>query len=137
MDLLGEMNSTIAAAKEIEGLKPLAARVEAAVNKLGEVAMHMGMTAMSEKVLDAFAMSNPFLDVCGDVCMAWMELWRAVVAQPKIEKAKKKDVAFYEGQVKTADFFINTVLPVTLGSMDSIVKGSNAANEMDEASFGG
>jgi len=61
MDLLTEMNLTIASAKGIEELAPFATRLEQAVNKLGEVAMHMGMTAMSEKVLD--------------VCMAWMELW--------------------------------------------------------------
>jgi hypothetical protein len=61
MDFLGEMNITIAVAKKIEGLDKMAARVELAVKKLGEVAMHMGMTAMSEKVLDAFAMANPFL----------------------------------------------------------------------------
>jgi hypothetical protein len=29
------------------------------------------------------------------------------------------------------------VLPVALGSMDSIAKGNNAAVEIDEASFGG
>ncbi len=34
--------------------------------------MHMGMTAMSEKVLDAFAVAHPFLDVTGDVVPAWL-----------------------------------------------------------------
>ncbi|MCG8683794.1 MAG: acyl-CoA dehydrogenase [Desulfobacterales bacterium] len=137
MDLLGEMNVTIASAKEIEELAPLAAKVEQAVNKLGEVAMHMGMTAMSEKVLDAFAMSNPFLDVCGDVCMAWIELWRAVVAQPKIEKAKKKDVAFYQGQVKTAEYFISWILPATMGKMEALQGNIPAIMEMPDAAFAG
>ena len=137
MDLLGEMNLTIAAAKEIEELAPLAAKVEAAVNKLGEVAMHMGMTAMSEKVLDAFAMANPFLDVCGDVCMAWIELWRAVVSQPKIEKAKKKDVAFYQGQVKTAEYYISWILPATMGKMEALQGNVPAIMEMPDAAFAG
>ncbi|THB81556.1 MAG: acyl-CoA dehydrogenase, partial [Desulfobacteraceae bacterium] len=137
MDLLGEMNKTIAAAKEIETLESLAVRVEQAVNKLGEVAMHMGMTAMSEKVLDAFAMSNPFLDICGDVCMAWVELWRAVIAQPKIESAKKKDVAFYQGQVKTAEYFITWVLPATMGKMEALQSNVTAVMEMPDAAFAG
>ncbi|WDP93069.1 MAG: acyl-CoA dehydrogenase [Desulfobacter sp.] len=137
MDLLTEMNLTIAAAKEIETLAPLAAKVEAAVNKLGEVAMHMGMTAMSEKVLDAFAMANPFLDVCGDVCMAWIELWRALVAQPKIEKAKKKDVAFYQGQVKTAEYYISWILPATMGKMEALQGNIPAIMEMPDAAFAG
>ncbi|SLM29922.1 Acd2 [Desulfamplus magnetovallimortis] len=135
MDLLGEMNRTIAAAKEIEILADMAAKVEKAVNRLGEVAMHMGMNAMSEKVLDAFATAHPFLDICGDVCMAWFELWRAVVAAPKIEKAKKKDLAFYQGQVKTAQYFITYVLPSTLGKMDAIQSNITAIMEFPEDAF--
>ncbi len=135
MDLLGEMNQMIAQAKAIEILEPLAAKVEQAVNKLGEVAMHMGMTAMSEKVLNAFSLAHPFLDVTGDVCMAWMELWRAVVAQPKIEKAKKKDLAFYQGQVKTAEYFINWILPATLGKMDALQTNIPAIMDMPDEAF--
>ncbi|MEH0022273.1 MAG: acyl-CoA dehydrogenase [Desulfobacter sp.] len=137
MDLLTEMNKTIAEAKAIETLAPLAVRVEQAVNKLGEVAMHMGMTAMSEKVLDAFAMAHPFLDICGDVCLAWLELWRAVVAAPKIEKAKKKDVAFYQGQVKTAEYFITWVLPSTMGKMEALQGNVPSIMEMPDDAFAG
>ncbi|RPJ79921.1 MAG: acyl-CoA dehydrogenase, partial [Deltaproteobacteria bacterium] len=121
MDLLAEMNKTIAAAKAIKGLEETATKVEAAVNKLGGVAMNMGATAMSEKVLDAFASALPFLNVCGDVIMAWMLLWRASVAAGKVEQAKKKDAAFYDGQIKTAQFYINSMLPSTVGAMDSLL----------------
>jgi len=106
MDLLTEMNKTIAEAKAIEALVPKAEKVEKALNKLGEVAMHMGMTAMSENVLHSFAMAHPFLDVC----LGWIELWRAVVSQPMIKIAKKKEVTFYQGQVKTVDFFLHSMV---------------------------
>ena len=54
-----------------------------------------------------------FMDVVGDVGVAWMLLWRAAVAAEKSTgKVKKKDVAFYEGQIKSAQFFIQTLLPV-------------------------
>jgi alkylation response protein AidB-like acyl-CoA dehydrogenase len=135
MDLLTRMNQTIAAAKEIPELADMAVRVETAVNKLGETAMHMGMTAMSEKVLDAFAVAHPFLDVTGDVVMAWLELWRAVTAQPKIAAAKKKDAAFYQGQVTTATYFIQWVLPATLGKMDALKGNIPAIMEMPEDAF--
>ncbi|EMS80662.1 acyl-CoA dehydrogenase [Desulfotignum phosphitoxidans] len=135
MDLLTRMNQTIAAAKEIPELADMAVRVETAVNKLGETAMHMGMTAMSEKVLDAFAVAHPFLDVTGDVVMAWLELWRAVTAQPKIGSAKKKDAAFYQGQVTTAKYFIQWVLPATLGKMDALKGNIPAIMEMPEDAF--
>ncbi|MGD8445867.1 MAG: acyl-CoA dehydrogenase C-terminal domain-containing protein, partial [Desulfobacterales bacterium] len=49
----------------------------------------------------------------------------------------KKDVEFYEGQLKSAEFFILTILPTTLGKMDSIVKCNGSAVEISEAAFGG
>jgi hypothetical protein len=66
--------------------------------------------------------------------MAWMLLWRALVASEKVED-KKKDRAFYIGQMKSAEFFIEAVLPVTLGKMNAILKTSRAAVEIPEDAF--
>jgi alkylation response protein AidB-like acyl-CoA dehydrogenase len=137
MDLLGEMNTAIAAAKATAGLEAFAARVEKAVNKLGEVGMYMGATAMSPKVMSAFAAAHPFLEVTGDVVMAWMLLWRATIAARQLAGAKKKDAAFYEGQIKSADYFINAILPITTGKMIAILNGCSAAVEISEDAFGG
>jgi hypothetical protein len=96
----------------------------------------MGKTAMSEKVLNAFAFAHPFMEVVGDVVTAWMLLWRASVAAPKIEKSKK-DADFYKGLVKSAEFFSNSVLPITLGKMEAILTTNSAAIDIEDASFGG
>jgi len=86
----------------------------------------------------AFAHALPFLYTMGDTIMAWMLLWRAMVASEKLAaKPKKKDIAFYEGQIKTAEFYIHSELPVTLGKMDAIVGGTPAAVEISDAGFGG
>jgi hypothetical protein len=112
--------------------------VESAVNKLGEVAMHIGSAAMSPKVLNAFAFAHPFLEVSGDVVMAWMLLWRASIAARKLEKgASKKDVSFYEGQLKSIEFFTHSILPVTLGRMNAIMDTDGAAVDITEDAFGG
>jgi hypothetical protein len=151
MNFLGEIQKVIADAKKISGLEDLAAKVDEAVNRLGEVALHLGKTAMSPDFKIAFAYAMPFLDVIGDVCMAWMLLWRATVSVPKLEKkigsldpaerskkaAKNKDVAFYEGQLQTAKYFINSILPITIGRMNAIAAGDGATVEMPEVSFGG
>ena len=55
MDLLGEIQKTIAAARTNSRTEEFANKVEAAVNKLGEVALHLGKTAMSPDVMAAFA----------------------------------------------------------------------------------
>jgi hypothetical protein len=136
MDLFGEIQKTINGAKEVDATTDLAAQAEKVANKLGEVAMHMGATAMSEKVLNAFAFAHPFMDACGDVTMAWQLLWRAQIAAQKLAKAKKKDVAYYEGQIKSAEYFINSVLPITLGKMNAILNNNGAAVEISEDAFG-
>jgi alkylation response protein AidB-like acyl-CoA dehydrogenase len=138
MDLLGEIQKTLAEAKKLERLQGDAERVEKAVNRLGEVALHLGQTAMSPKVLHAFAYAHPFLDVSGDVVLAWLHLWRAAAAATALEKgAKKKDAAFYEGQLKSAEFFIHTILPVTNGKMKAILETNGAIVDIPEAAFGG
>ena len=138
MDLLGEIQKIIAMAKKTNGLEDFADRLEAAVNKLGEVALHMGTTAMSPKVMNAFAFAHPFMEVCGDVVMAWMLLWRAAIASKELENgAKKKDAAFYQGQIKSAEFFIYSILPITFGKMKAILATNGAAVDIDEKSFGG
>jgi len=157
MDLFSEIQKTIATARGIHGVEDFAAKLEKTVNKLAEVAMHIGSSAMSPKVLTAFSFAYPFMEVCGDVIMAWMLLWRASVAAPKLEKIvgsvrleeginylerrakieKDKNAAFYEGQLKSAEFFINTVLPVTYGKMISIMDSNGSAIEIPEVSFGG
>ncbi len=135
MDLMGEINTVIGEGKQNEETKEYADALEQSLNKLGEVAMHIGKTAMSEKVLNAFAYSYPFMEVCGDVVMAWMLLWRANIAVAAKEKAKKKDLPFYNGLVRSAQFFTKTVLPTTEGKMNAILATDGAAIDIDEESF--
>ncbi len=137
MDLMGEMQKTIAQGKENELTSALAEEVEKSLNKLGEVAMDIGQKAMSDKVLNAFAHAYSFMEVCGDVVLAWMLLWRANIAAAKVDKAKKKDVAFYQGQLKNLEHFVQTVLPTTRGKMNVIMQTSGSAIDIEEDSLGG
>ena len=138
MDLFARIQKTITGAKKLKELEKETSAVEAAANKLGEVALHLGATIESPKVLNAFAFAYPFMEAAGDVIMAWMLLWRAVIAAKALKNApRKKDAAFYEGQLKSTEFFTQSILPVTLGKMNAILTTNNAAVEISEASFGG
>ena len=138
MNFLVEIQKTAARAKEFDNLKDLAETVEKTANRLGEIAMHIGKTAMSENFKVAFAHALPFLNAMGDTIMAWMLLWRAAVASEKLAgKPKRKDIAFYEGQIKTAEFFIKTELPLTSGKMEAIQGGCATAVEIADEGFGG
>ncbi|MFW6335067.1 MAG: acyl-CoA dehydrogenase C-terminal domain-containing protein, partial [Desulfosalsimonas sp.] len=151
MDLMAEMQKTVEEAGKIPRLEGLALEVENAVSSLGDAAMHMGKNAASQKLRTAFAHAMPFLDVLGDVIMAWMLLWRASVAEPGLEKilkdadkqerekkiSKNKNAAFYEGQVQSAFYFIQTHLPVTIGRINAIKADCSAVVDIPEPGFGG
>jgi len=148
---LEEIRKTIDEAKKIGSISDFGAKVEEVFNLVSKSAISIGKTAMSDKVLNAYAHAYPFLEVMGDLTIAWMLLWRATVAVPKLEKLagsndpqaikekaeKNKDAAFYDGQIKTARFFINYMLPVTKGKIETINAADGAAVDMLDASFGG
>jgi len=151
MTLLGEIQKVIATAKTIKGLEGLAEEMENAVTRLGNVSMNIGKTAMSADFKTAFAHAAPYLEVFGDIIMAWMLLWRANVAAPQLDKlvgdaqgaerlekiTKNKNAAFYEGQLKSAEYFIRSILPVTLGKMSAIEATCKAVIDIPDVSFGG
>ncbi|MFA5905734.1 MAG: acyl-CoA dehydrogenase, partial [Desulfobacula sp.] len=135
---LNEINQTIARAREFDKLAPLAGDVEIAVKKLEETAAGILRKSCSKEMKVAYAHSLPFLNVMGDTIMAWMLLWRATTASKKLlTGANKKDETFYNGQVKTAKFYIKTILPEVMGKMNAIQAGDAAAIEISNDEFGG
>lgn len=137
IDLGEEIRRGIAEAAENERTSAIAGKLEEALVKLEEVARHMGMTAMYGNLPVAAAHAHPFLEVCGDVISGWMLLWRARIAAEAIAAGRSlKDTAFYEGQIKSAEFHSQVLLPVTLGKMESILAASSVAVDICDESFG-
>ncbi|PID74555.1 MAG: acyl-CoA dehydrogenase [Desulfobacterales bacterium] len=148
--LLDCMRASIASARESAELVALADKVATAVDRLEELAAEMRQRSRSEKMLNAYAFAHPLLDIVGEVTFAWMHLWRAAVAVPKLLKKvnplekevlaaqaeRNKDVAFYTGVLETAKFFINTRLPCIYGRIDAIMEGDSSVEDIPEASFG-
>lgn len=137
-DLISEIEITLDKAKGIAQTKALSEKVGVVMAQWHKSALHMLELSKGQEVLNAYAHACPFMDVTGDLVMAWMLLWRAVVAVQKLESgANKKDIAFYEGQLKSAENFIGTILPVTSGRITAILEPCNAAVEITEEGFGG
>jgi len=147
---IAQMKKTIADATGIKGIEALVEKFTHAVERLETLAREIGNRARSEKALNAYAFAHPFLEVTGDVTFAWMHLWRASVAAPKLAKKagsleketvsakalKNKDAAFYAGQIESAKFFIHTLLPSAYGKMDAILEGNSCVEDILDVSFG-
>jgi hypothetical protein len=138
IDLGEEIRRSVTAAAEVERTTPMAEKLDEALLRLEEIARHLGMTAMYGNLLGAAAHAHPFLEVCGDVIVGWMLLWRArIAAEALAAGAKEKDVAFYEGQIKNSEFYTQVMLPVTLGRMEAILSGCTVVVDIPEDAFGG
>ena len=64
-----------------------------------------------------------------------MLLWRAVIAAQKLEITKKKDIPFYQGVIKSLEFYAQTVLPITLGGFAALLGTSAVAVEIEDNMF--
>ena len=149
--LISEMEATISSAAAIPGLAEMAADVRQAVSGLTDVAQYLVKAAGSAHVREAFAASHPLLEVMGDVIMAWMLLWRAMVAAPKLKELaadaqdevladmieNNRQIAFYDGQMKSAAYFIHVHLPITAGKILALKKSRSEVIQIHEKSFGG
>jgi len=150
-DFMQEIQNSIDNARIIEEIEPLADPVQKAVARMAEAVDCLREKIMPRHVKTAFAYAHPLLEIVGDVSMAWMHLWRASVALPKLEKltgssaweiiqektAHNKEAAFYDGVLKTAAYFIHAMLPVTMGKIDAVLAADSSVVEMHEKSFGG
>ncbi|MBF0201080.1 MAG: acyl-CoA dehydrogenase [Desulfamplus sp.] len=137
-ELLQEAQKTVARAREVSALKGIARALEGNILKLKAVAGHLRKKLQSGDIPWAFAQAHPFLEVTGDTLTAWMLLWRALTAVQKLESASgKKDISFYEGQLRSAGFFMGSVLPVSLGRMEAILLDDRSVADMSDDLFGG
>lgn len=137
-DLVAEINIILARAKSSPLLEKQAETLEITMILLGQVVKKIDPAVQEQESLLPYAFATPFLEVMGDVIMAWMLLWRASIAQEGItKKLGKKEHDFYTGQLKSAQFFIGSLLPVTWGKMRSIINFNGAAMEISDTSFGG
>jgi hypothetical protein len=130
---IADINATVEAAEEFEALSDMANKVRAVAARLSDAALYLAQEAASPRFKVAFAHAHPFLMAMGDVVMAWMLLWRAHAAAPKADGGRKAH--FYQGQITTARYFINSVIPVTIGQLAAIRVADDSVVSMDEAAF--
>lgn len=99
--------------------------------------MLMTMLGFAAQNLDLVGLSaNRLLESLSEVTIGWLLLDHAILASEKLETAVAADVAYYEGKVASARFFLRTVLPEIVARR-RIVEGTNLdLVQLSEAAFG-
>lgn len=139
VNLLTEMNRTIGEHKELEGVQDLAQDLQNRVNLLGEMGMYFANCAKEGKLLVPVSNATPFVQLMGDICVAWLLFWQAGIAVKRLADifkengidpqdvagrdeffSQNKEAAYYDGKVHSARFFIKNVLPQVDGRAAAI-----------------
>jgi hypothetical protein len=127
-------------------------QLEQAKNTLINVSMHFAKVAAGGDPLYPMLHACPYLELFGEVELAYLLLDQAIIAQNKLqiifqsagataEEAKAKvieeqaEAAFYSGKVYTAEFFVTNILPRVQSTATTILSGNKSALAIPEAAF--
>jgi alkylation response protein AidB-like acyl-CoA dehydrogenase len=140
MNFIGILGEFVETHKGNGALKPLVAKLATARDKLSEITMHLGGLSMAGDRIYPVLSATPYLYLFGDVLMAYLHVWQAVIAREKLDSMGKKpeedaEAAFYAGKVMGARFFVNNLLPQAFGLIEAIMNGDRSALEIAEESF--
>lgn len=116
----------------------LVKKLETTKNKLAEVSMKFAELSMNgDMAYPAFSATN-YLHMFGDTILGWLWIKAAIVAEKKLNEIFEKkgikteeqkareivenpDAAFYDGKIKTANFYINHLMTRTEWLAQSIL----------------
>lgn len=113
--LMSEISKTIGEAGAMQPIKPLADKVQAAMNEVGATLMHLAGVGLSGDIPLYVANATAFLDMFSRLIMAWQLLIQAAAAQRALDAGAAEE-AFYRGKIETARFYVNQELPHALAT---------------------
>ncbi|MEW6442186.1 MAG: acyl-CoA dehydrogenase [bacterium] len=140
MSFIEMLNAFVDRHRDHRTLRDLVLKLAAAKDRLAEVTMHLGGLGMSgDRIYPALA-ATPYLYLFGDVVVAYLLLFQAVIAREKLEMLGRgaqedAEAAFYSGKVMSARFFVQNILPQVFSRADGIVSGDRSALDIAADSF--
>ncbi|GMV42586.1 MAG: acyl-CoA dehydrogenase [Myxococcales bacterium] len=137
MGLLSRIDAFVKAHKEHPALASDLAALAKAKDALGGATMFLGGYQMKGDLAYPIQVCKQYLEMVGDVVTGWLLLEQGVIghervaalvaADPSRTATTHPDVKFYEGKVKTAQFFARQILPRALGNAARIQSKDTSA----------
>ncbi|BBO80965.1 acyl-CoA dehydrogenase [Desulfosarcina ovata subsp. sediminis] len=136
--MIVKMRKCVAQSRANTATRPLAEKIDTAIDQFEGIVAHLQSLGQGKGVSELYLYAYPFMEVVGDMTVAWMLLWRASVAAGKIAQTGDPVATdFYRGQLLSAEHFVRTMLPVTLARMQVIRATCTAATDIADGAFGG
>ncbi len=152
MGWLKEVNEFIEKHKTHPSFGTSIAQLEQAKNTLVAASMHFAKVAAGGDRLYPMLQACPYLELFGEVELAYLLLQQGIIAQEKLRALYEKagastseaqarvmeaqaDAAFYSGKIHTAEFFVSNILPKVQGTAAAILGGNRSALTIPEAAF--
>ena len=137
MWLMADIGEFVAAQSEHYGLGAEVKKLQEAQNALIRTSMAFGGYQMQGDVEYPVLLAKEYLQMFGDVLVAWCLLEQAVIASDRLESLQDADpeasnesdseARFYDAKVKTARFFVHQILPRALATAGRIESGDRSA----------
>jgi alkylation response protein AidB-like acyl-CoA dehydrogenase len=135
---LSLVDETVARAGKEPELRPYAQAVGEAKGMLWETVLELLRRSQGPELATVIGAATPFLELFGDVVLAWLHLWQAAIAREKQKGLAEKEgagtpnelrrlahesneAAFYAGKLATAKFYIGTLLPRIYGKIKQVL----------------
>ncbi len=133
---LAAMQQTIAEAKEVSELSDYAERLEAALVTVQETTSAL-LSAMMEQQIDlALSNSVKYLELFGNVVIAWLWLKQGCVAQAALAKQPhQRDADFYLGKLQAMRYFFRFELPQIQVWSKILTDGDSTCYDMQDNWF--
>jgi alkylation response protein AidB-like acyl-CoA dehydrogenase len=110
--LLEETEKTIERARRAGVDAVWTARLRTGAATIAELTAHLAALGMSGDADGMLRHSADYLSAFAIVVISWMWLWQATLAREALARgANERDVAFYEGKVCAAEYWLETELP--------------------------
>jgi hypothetical protein len=126
-----------AAVKEAAGVAELAAYAEAvgkSASALEEISKFLLERCSGDDAYLATSWATPYLEIFGDIALAWMFIWQAKKACDN-KATNSADAPFYDSKINTAKFYISSLLPRVYGKIEAIKQYDRSFLAMGEAIF--
>jgi len=131
--VLSEMKTAVETASKVDELTSYAGEVAKSITALEEITRFLLEQASGDDPYLAQSWATPYLEIFGDIVLAWMFIWQAKAACDAL--AAGGDSRFYTAKINTAKFYIGSLLPLVYGKIDAIKRYDRTLSLMGEDEF--